>query len=47
MRFMMMYKPATDLESGPPSKEYVAEMGKLIEEGYRDGQAFPQSGRRW
>lgn len=44
MRFMMMYKPATDLESGPPNKEYVAEMGKLIEEGYESGSLLYTEG---
>ena len=45
MRFMMMYKPAKNVESGvPPSKEYLAEMGKLIEEGMKSGTLLMTEG---
>jgi hypothetical protein len=37
MRFMMMYKPAAPETGAPPSKEYLEEMGKLIEEGMKSG----------
>jgi hypothetical protein len=45
MRFMMMYKPAGDPESGArPSKEYLEQMRKMIEEGMRAGTLLASEG---
>jgi hypothetical protein len=45
MRFMMMYKPDRDVETGArPSKEYLAEMDKLIEEGTKAGVLLATEG---
>ena len=45
MRFMMMYKPAQDLETaGPPSCRYLEEMNRFIEEGFRSGKLLETNG---
>jgi hypothetical protein len=45
MRFMMMYKPDRDVETGARlSKEYLAEMDKLIEEGTKAGVLLSTEG---
>lgn len=45
MRFMMMYKPAQDEKAGAlPSKEYLAEMAKHIEEGMKSGTLLATEG---
>ena len=36
MKFLSIYKPASNA-GGPPSKEHMAEMGKLIEETMKSG----------
>ena len=44
MRFLMMYKPDKDQEGGPPSKQDVAKMQKLIEEGMKSGELLSTEG---
>ena len=44
MRFMMMYKPVKDQESGPPCEEDVSEMGKFVEESYKSGALLSTEG---
>ncbi len=45
MRFMIMYKPVGDPESGPPpSPEYLAEMNRLIVEGMKSGSLLAAEG---
>lgn len=44
MRFMMMYKPAASEAGGPPSREYLEEMGKLIQEGMKSGTLLATEG---
>ena len=45
MRFMVFYRPAKDAETGVlPSKEYLAEMGTLIEEGMKAGTLLATEG---
>src|SRR3954453_1937050 len=45
MRFMMLYKPAADMESRcPPSKEGVAEMQKIVDEAYKSGEMLATDG---
>jgi hypothetical protein len=43
MKFLCVYKPAKT-ESVPPTQEDVAEMGKLIEEGFREGWLLATEG---
>lgn len=42
MRFLSIYKTAE--RSGPPSQEEIANMGKLIEEGFRAGWLLATEG---
>ena len=45
MRFMMMYKPARDVETDArPSKEYLAEMDKFIAEETKAGVLLSTEG---
>ena len=42
MRFLSIYRTAE--RSGPPSQEEIANMGKLIEEGFRAGWLLATEG---
>lgn len=43
MRFLSLYRPAKK-NAGPPSKEMMAAMGKLIEESMRSGELVATGG---
>lgn len=43
MRFLSIYKPSKP-EGAPPSQGEMAEMGKLIEEGFREGWLLSTEG---
>jgi len=38
MQFLTFYTPAPGAHSGPPSKEYMDQMNKLIEESMKSGE---------
>jgi hypothetical protein len=46
MRFLCLYRPASkDAEAGgPPSQQEMAEMGKLVEEGFKSGELLSTEG---
>lgn len=43
MRFLSIYKPSK-AEGAPPNQNEMAEMGKLIEEGFREGWLLSTEG---
>lgn len=43
MRFMMLYKPGHD-GGQPPTQEHLQQMGRLIEEGVRNGTLLSTEG---
>jgi hypothetical protein len=42
MKYLSLYTPGQ--RTGPPSKEYMAEMGKLIEESMKSGELVSTGG---
>lgn len=44
MRFLMFYTPDPATHSGPPSKAYMEEMGKLVEAAKRSGELIETGG---
>ena len=46
MRFLCLYKPASKAAEagGPPSPQEMAEMGKLVEEGFKSGELLATEG---
>jgi hypothetical protein len=44
MQFLTFYTPAPGAHSGPPSKEYMDQMNKLIEESMKSGELIATGG---
>jgi hypothetical protein len=44
MQFLTFYTPAHGAHSGPPSKEYMDQMNKLIEESMKSGELIATGG---
>src|SRR6185437_940953 len=44
MQFLTFYTPAPGAHSGPPSKEYMDQMNKLIEESTKSGELVATGG---
>jgi hypothetical protein len=44
MQFLTFYTPAPGAHAGPPSKEYMDEMNKLIEESMKSGELVATGG---
>ena len=44
MQFLTFYTPAPGAHSGPPSKEYMDQMNKLIEESMKSGELVATGG---
>jgi hypothetical protein len=44
MQFLTFYTPAPGAHAGPPSKEYIDEMNKLIEESMKSGELVATGG---
>lgn len=44
MQFLTFYTPAPSAHAGPPSKEYLDEMNKLIEESMKSGELVATGG---
>jgi len=44
MQFLSFYTPAPGAHSGPPSKEYMDQMNKLIEESMKSGELIATGG---
>jgi hypothetical protein len=44
MQFLTFYTPAPGAHTGPPSKEYMDEMNKLIEESMKSGELVATGG---
>jgi hypothetical protein len=44
MRFLSIYRPDKKTAGVPPSKEHMAEMGKLVEEGTKAGTLLATGG---
>jgi hypothetical protein len=44
MQFLTFYTPAPGAHSGPPSKEYMDQMNKLIEESMKSGEPIATGG---
>ena len=44
MQFLTFYTPAPSAHQGPPSKEYLDEMNKLIEESTKSGELIATGG---
>ena len=44
MHFLTFYTPAPGAHSGPPSKEYMDQMNKLIEESMKSGELIATGG---
>jgi hypothetical protein len=44
MRFLCLYKPTAKEGGAPPSREHMAEMGKLVAEGMESGSLLATEG---
>jgi hypothetical protein len=44
MQFLTFYTPAPSAHQGPPSKEYMDEMNRLIEESMKSGELIATGG---
>ena len=44
MQFLTFYTPSPSAHQGPPSKEYLDEMNKLIEESMKSGELIATGG---
>jgi hypothetical protein len=44
MQFLTFYTPAPSADQGPPSKEYMEQMNKLVEESMKSGELIATGG---